>query len=139
LTVEEGSYRMDQATTAAIVEQSLLQVAQNMEEQLDAQIHQLENLDEDDLERIRRKRLEEFRRHEKNREQWLARGHGTMSTIIEKDFFKEIKGGAYADVLRLRVADKEEEEEEEDCLSSYLYPPLSLSRSDDLMIHYDSQ
>jgi len=81
--------------TAAIVEQSLLQVAQNMEEQLDAQIHQLDNLGEDDLERIRRKRLEEFRRHEKNKEQWLAKGHGAMSTITEKDFFKEIKGGTF--------------------------------------------
>jgi len=80
---------------AAIVEQSLLQVAQNMEEQLDAQIHQLDNLGEDDLERIRRKRLEEFRRHEKNKEQWLAKGHGAMSTVTEKDFFKEIKGGTF--------------------------------------------
>ena len=77
------------------MEQSLLQVAQNMEEQLDAQIHQLDNLGEDDLERIRRKRLEEFRRHEKNKEQWLAKGHGAMSTITEKDFFKEIKGGTF--------------------------------------------
>lgn len=53
---------MDQAS-AALVEQSLLQVAQNVEEQLDAQIHQLENLGEDDLERIRRKRVDEYRRY----------------------------------------------------------------------------
>ena len=53
---------MDQAS-AALVEQSLLQVAQNVEEQLDAQIHQLENLGEDDLERIRRKRIDEYRRY----------------------------------------------------------------------------
>ncbi len=52
---------MDQAS-AALVEQSLLQVAQNVEEQLDAQIHQLENLGEDDLERIRRRRMDEYRR-----------------------------------------------------------------------------
>ena len=52
---------MDQAS-AALVEQGLLQVAQNVEEQLDAQIHQLENLGEDDLERIRRRRMDEYRR-----------------------------------------------------------------------------
>ena len=53
---------MDQAT-AALVEQSLLQAAQNVEEQLDAKLHQLENLEEDDLERIRRKRIDEYRRY----------------------------------------------------------------------------
>ena len=31
-------------------------------------------------------------RHEKNKEAWLARGHGSLTRITEKDFFKEMKG-----------------------------------------------
>lgn len=69
---------MDQAS-AALVEQSLLQVAQNVEEQLDAQIHQLENLGEDDLERIRRERIDEFRRYAA----WLTGGPSILRATGE--------------------------------------------------------
>lgn len=44
------------------IEASLLQAAQAMEDQLDSQLHQLENLDEDDLERVRQRRIDEMKR-----------------------------------------------------------------------------
>jgi hypothetical protein len=44
------------------LEANLLQVAKTFEDQIDAQLHQLENLDEDDLERIRQRRIDEMKR-----------------------------------------------------------------------------
>jgi hypothetical protein len=41
----------------AVLGQQLLQVAQVMEEQVDEEIKQLERMDEDDLEAIKRKRM----------------------------------------------------------------------------------
>lgn len=45
-----------------IIEGSLLQAAQTMEAQLDAQLQKLENLDEDDLERIRQRRIDDMKK-----------------------------------------------------------------------------
>lgn len=47
-----------------VLEKSLLQAAQTVEQQLDNQLNKLNNLDEDDLESIRRKRLEELKRYD---------------------------------------------------------------------------
>jgi hypothetical protein len=47
-----------------VLEKSLLQAAQTVEQQLDNQLSKLNNLDEDDLESIRRKRLEELKRYD---------------------------------------------------------------------------
>lgn len=47
----------------ALIERSLLQAAQTVEQQLDQQLQKLENLGEDDLEAIRRNRLQELKRY----------------------------------------------------------------------------
>ena len=39
------------------MEQAVLQAAQQLEDQLDAQMHQMDNLGEDEVEQLRRKRL----------------------------------------------------------------------------------
>jgi len=46
----------------ALIEKSLLQAAHTVEQQLDNQLKKLDNLEEGDLEAIRRKRLEELKR-----------------------------------------------------------------------------
>ena len=43
------------------VEKSVLSATKVIEEQLDAEIEKLESLDEDDLEKIRRKRIQQVR------------------------------------------------------------------------------
>ena len=43
------------------VEKSVLSATKVIEEQLDAEIEKLERLDEDDLEKIRRKRIQQVR------------------------------------------------------------------------------
>jgi hypothetical protein len=52
---------MDNMVQQAL-EANLLNVVKTVEDQLDAKLHQLENLDEDDLERIRRKRIDEMKK-----------------------------------------------------------------------------
>ena len=46
----------------AAIEQQLLRAAQEMEDALDAQIHALGNMDDDDLESLRQKRVLEMKR-----------------------------------------------------------------------------
>lgn len=75
------------------VEQSVLRVAQQLEEQLDSELHKLENLQDDDLERIRQRRVQELKQQQERAKEWVAKGHGEYKEIFEeKEFFKEMKG-----------------------------------------------
>lgn len=75
------------------VEQAVLSVAKRLEDQLDSQLHKLDNLKDDDLERIRQKRIDEMRRQQDQAREWAARGHGVYTELLdEKSFFKEVKG-----------------------------------------------
>ena len=53
---------MMEETIQRAVEQNVLKLAQNIEDQVDERLKQLENLEENDLEMIKRKRLEEMKR-----------------------------------------------------------------------------
>lgn len=75
-----------------VLEANVLRAAQTIESQLDEQLHKLDNLEEDDLERIRMKRLEEIKRMQSKHQEWVARGHGELQEVSEKDFFAEMKG-----------------------------------------------
>ena len=44
------------------LEANLLKVAQTVEDQIDAKLHKLENLDEDDLEKIRQKKFSDMKK-----------------------------------------------------------------------------
>lgn len=75
------------------VQQQVLRVAQQLEEQIDSQLHKLDNLQEDDLERIRQRRVQELRQQQEKTKEWVAKGHGECKEIFEeKEFFKEMKG-----------------------------------------------
>jgi hypothetical protein len=75
------------------VQQSVLRVAQQLEEQLDSELHKLDNLQDDDLERIRQRRVQELRQQQERTKEWVAKGHGEYKEIFEeKEFFKEMKG-----------------------------------------------
>lgn len=54
---------MQQVVKAAI-EQQVLRAAQEVESQIDAELHKLETLEEDDLERLRQRRIDELKRCE---------------------------------------------------------------------------
>lgn len=75
------------------VEQSVLRVAKQLEEQLDSELHKLENLQDDDLERIRQRRIHDLKQQQDKAREWVARGHGEYREVFEeKEFFKEMKG-----------------------------------------------
>lgn len=76
-----------------VVENQLMQVAKVVEDQLDDKLHQMENLDEDDIDKLRERRMRAMKAHQVRKQQWLARGHGEYQTIHdEKRFFAEMKG-----------------------------------------------
>ncbi|CAD6190285.1 unnamed protein product [Caenorhabditis auriculariae] len=71
---------------------NLMKAAQVLEEQLDSEMNKLENLDEDDLEVIRRKRIEQMKKAQQARVEMLSQGHGKYEEVAdEKDFFEATK------------------------------------------------
>ena len=45
-----------------MLEQQLLRAAQQVEDQIDSELHKMENMDDDDIERLRQKRIDELKR-----------------------------------------------------------------------------
>ncbi|XP_035682481.1 thioredoxin domain-containing protein 9-like [Branchiostoma floridae] len=71
-----------------IVEQQVIQAAQAVEEQIDAEMNRLDNMDEDDLERIKQKRLAVLKKQASKKQELLQMGHGQYTEIPEeKEFF----------------------------------------------------
>mmetsp|Transcript_26288 Transcript_26288/g.59827 ORF Transcript_26288/g.59827 Transcript_26288/m.59827 type:complete len:185 (-) Transcript_26288:161-715(-) len=70
---------------------ALVAAARDREAELDAEIERLDRLKEDDLEEIRRKRLEQMKASHADRRAKLAAGHGEYEMIEEKDFFDVAK------------------------------------------------
>ncbi|XP_076857965.1 thioredoxin domain-containing protein 9 [Brachyhypopomus gauderio] len=77
---------------AKALEQQVLHSARLVEEQLDAELDKLERLDEDELERLKERRLEALKKAQKQKQEWISKGHGEYREIpSEKDFFAEVK------------------------------------------------
>lgn len=73
------------------VEAAVVGSMQKVEQDLDNEIHRLQNLQEDDLEAIRRKRLAQMRQEAESKAMWRRNGHGSVHLIPEKDFFTKAK------------------------------------------------
>lgn len=99
---------------AKALEHQVLQSARMVEEQLDAELGKLERMDEDDLERLKERRLEALKKSQKQKQEWLSKGHGEYREIpSEKDFFPEVKDSKnvvchfYKDsTFRCKIVDK---------------------------------
>ncbi|KAG1928104.1 thioredoxin domain-containing protein 9-like [Pimephales promelas] len=77
---------------AKALEQQVLQSARVVEEQLDAELQQLQTMDEDDLDRLKERRLEALKKAQKQKQEWISKGHGEYREIpSERDFFAEVK------------------------------------------------
>lgn len=82
-----------QALQKQLVAEQLMNVAHQVEEKLDAEMKELDNLQDDDIERIRQKRLVEMKKLQDVRNVWRRNGHGQLNEISsDKDIFEEIKG-----------------------------------------------
>lgn len=70
------------------VEEKILEATQVIEEQVDAAIQKLDNMDMDELDVLQRNRAAALRKQMKQKEEWIANGHGEYSTFTsEKEFF----------------------------------------------------
>lgn len=75
-----------------VMEQHLVAAAQKIEDDLDNQLHALENLNDDDLETLRQRRIDQLKRQAEKKKGWIAKGHGEYREILsEKEFFSEMK------------------------------------------------
>ncbi|XP_013196784.2 thioredoxin domain-containing protein 9 [Amyelois transitella] len=70
------------------MDQILQHVARNVEKQLDSEIERLDALESSDLETIRQQRLQEMKQRAKQKQDWIANGHGEYTELdSEKEFF----------------------------------------------------
>ncbi|XP_062861742.1 thioredoxin domain-containing protein 9 [Trichomycterus rosablanca] len=77
---------------AKALEQQMLHSARIVEEQIDAELEKLECMDEDELELLKERRLEALKKAQKQKQDWISKGHGEYREIpSEKDFFAEVK------------------------------------------------
>uniref|UniRef100_A0A1W7RCM3 Thioredoxin domain-containing protein 9 n=1 Tax=Agkistrodon contortrix contortrix TaxID=8713 RepID=A0A1W7RCM3_AGKCO len=75
------------------LEAQMLQTAQIVEEQLDAQMQKMDQMDEGELELLKQKRLEALKKDQQQKQEWLSKGHGEYREIpSEREFFQEVKG-----------------------------------------------
>ncbi|XP_076016601.1 thioredoxin domain-containing protein 9-like [Genypterus blacodes] len=78
--------------TMDIISKVLEQSAKLVEEQVEAQLSKLNDMDEDDLDKLKERRLEALKNAHKQKQEWLSKGHGEYREIpSEKDFFAEVK------------------------------------------------
>ena len=69
------------------------QAVKNVEDQIDNTLQALDNLDPDDIENMRQRRLDQMKRAAAQKQEWARRGHGEYKEIFgEKGFFAEMKG-----------------------------------------------
>nr|KAF6394989.1 thioredoxin domain containing 9 [Molossus molossus] len=75
-----------------VLENQLLQTTKLVEEHLDAEIQKMDQMDEDELEHLKEKRLKALRKAQQQKQEWLSKGHGEYREIpSERDFFQEVK------------------------------------------------
>ncbi|KAF5396594.1 Thioredoxin domain-containing protein 9 like [Paragonimus heterotremus] len=104
-----------QGASQKILETQLMKAAQALEDTMDEQLNRLDNLNEDDLEQIRQRRLKQMKEESLKRSEWLAAGHGVYSELSsERDFFDACKKSTSGFVchfyrsstLRCKIVDK---------------------------------
>ena len=79
-------------TVGDMLTHTVVQALEEKEEQLDKEINRLDNLKEDDIEEIRRKRLEKMKADANAAVRLRALGHGQYTEIAdEKEFFEAAK------------------------------------------------
>lgn len=84
---------MENAIIQQAIEENVLAAAKHVESHLDDQLQALENLNSDDVEQLRQKRLLQLKLYARKKQGWLDKGHGEYSEVLsEKDFFSQIKG-----------------------------------------------
>jgi len=80
------------ADVGKIIGDRLLTTLEAAEDAVDEEIGKLDRMDEDELDGLRRKRLDQMKRIAKQKAGWAAAGHGVYGELTdEKEFFGELK------------------------------------------------
>merc|ERR1719436_1568470 len=79
------------ATIADVIAETVVVAAKDKEAELDEEIARLDAMKQDDLEELRRKRLEQMKATHSDKQQKLSIGHGEYQMIDEKEFFDVTK------------------------------------------------
>lgn len=83
---------MENEYVAKIVSDAILEKLDQEEARIDDQIRRLEQMDDDDLEQLRARRLEAMRKQEQKQREFQAKGHGSYREITDqRQFFEELK------------------------------------------------
>lgn len=83
---------VDEGMLQEVVGQVMLQNLQAQEKKIDEDIRKLDEMDDDDIERLRDKRRRELQKMEQKKQEWKAQGHGVYREISDqKDFFDQVK------------------------------------------------
>jgi hypothetical protein len=79
-------------TVGDVLTHTLIQAMENKEAELDEEINRLDNMQEEDLEELRRKRLDQLKSTAKKQKELQQFGHGEYAELMnEKDFFEAAK------------------------------------------------
>ncbi len=90
-----------------VMEMAAAQTLLAVEAALDAEIEKTENLDDDDYNRIKQKRIAEMKRKAEQEQQNVSNGHGTLSKINDQqEFFAAAKASARMVVIFTRNSNK---------------------------------
>ncbi|CAG0889662.1 unnamed protein product [Cyprideis torosa] len=74
----------------AALEQQLTKAAKVVEQYVDAELEKLETLGDDDLDRLRKERMQEMKKLAEKKSQWLQNGHGHYEELSEEKQFFEV-------------------------------------------------
>lgn len=73
-------------------EQALLQIAQTIERAVDDELDRMDNMEDEELMAIRKKRMMQLKEVQARRNEWLQKGHGAYREIPSvEDFFTAVK------------------------------------------------
>merc|ERR1711934_860726 len=67
---------LQQQIAAQAVEQNFRAIASKIEDHLDDEMHKLDNMNEEEFDRLREQRLGALKKQQKKRQEWLRKGHG---------------------------------------------------------------
>lgn len=95
-------------TAGDVIGEVLLKTLEKAEEELDAKLDKMEDRpDEDELERLRRARLDKLKKVQAEKAKWASQGHGEYRDIVDqKQFFEELKKEARAVVHFFRPSNR---------------------------------
>ncbi|KAF1327679.1 Thioredoxin domain-containing protein 9, partial [Globisporangium splendens] len=84
--------RINAEVVANVIGEKVLQSLEEQEQQLDETIKRLEKADDDELERLRERRMQQMKQNALKVQELRAKGHGEYATITDtKEFFEVIK------------------------------------------------